>query len=123
MTIRAMATVDALFKVTRFKARTGIVYDEREAANAAVVVEAKTTKKPVKGPGLRGFFFGATKNEYDLAQLLREKFRFAFVVLSEKNEQGQHFFELLTLEQVEQMTRTKRVQFKVNLSLNADARI
>jgi hypothetical protein len=100
-----MATVDALFKVTRFKARTGIVYDEREAANAAVVAHGPSNC--ALDSGLRGFFFGATKNEYDLAQLLREKFRFAFVVLSEKNEQGQHFFELLTFEQVEQMTRTK----------------
>lgn len=79
------------------------------------LIELKATKKAIKNAGLNGFFFGATKREYDLAASLGERYLFAFVVLSSENEYGQPFFVLLTLDELERRTRTKRIQFQVNL--------
>jgi hypothetical protein len=80
-----------------------------------VLVEMKTTKKPIKDAGLAGFFFGATQREYDLAAKLGEKFRFAFVVLNPDNTYGKPFAVLLTLQELELRTRAKRIQYQVNL--------
>ena len=86
-----------------------------------VLVEMKTTKKPIKDAGLAGFFFGATQREYDLAAKLREKFRFAFVVLNSANAYGKPFAVLLTLSELEHRTRAKRIQYQVNLWNAKDA--
>lgn len=86
-----------------------------------VLVEMKTTKKPIKDAGLAGFFFGATQREYDLAAKLGDKFRFAFVVLNTANAYGKPFAVLLTLQELEQRTRTKRIQYQVNLWNSKDA--
>ena len=80
-----------------------------------VLVEMKTTKKPIKDASLAGFFFGATQREYDLAAKLGERFRFAFVVLNSANAYGKPFAVLLTLEELEHRTRSKRIQYQVNL--------
>ena len=80
-----------------------------------VLIEMKTTKKPIKDAGLAGFFFGATQREYDLAAKLGEKFRFAFVVLNTANAYGKPFAVLLTLQELEFRTRNKRIQYQVNL--------
>ncbi len=80
-----------------------------------VLVEMKTTKKPIKDAGLAGFFFGATQREYDLAAKLGDKFRFAFVVLNSANAYGKPFAALLTLQELENRTRAKRIQYQVNL--------
>ncbi len=80
-----------------------------------VLIEMKTTEKPIKDAGLAGFFFGATQREYDLAAKLGDKFRFAFVVLNSANVYGKAFAVLLTLTELEQRTRTKRIQYQVNL--------
>ena len=87
-----------------------------------VLVEMKTTKKPIKDAGLAGFFFGATQREYDLAAKLGEKFRFAFVVLNTANAYGKPFAVLLTLQELEHRTRAKRIQYQVNLWNAKDAR-
>jgi hypothetical protein len=86
-----------------------------------VLVEMKTTKKPIKDAGLAGFFFGATQREYDLAAKLGDKFRFAFVVLNTANAYGKPFAVLLTLSELEYRTRTKRIQYQVNLWNAKDA--
>ena len=75
----------------------------------------KTTKKPIKDAGLAGFFFGATQREYNLATTLGDKFRFAFVVLNSANAYGKPFAVLLTLSELEHRTRSKRIQYQVNL--------
>jgi hypothetical protein len=80
-----------------------------------ILVEMKTTKKPIKDASLAGFFFGATQREYDLAEKLGDRFRFAFVVLNSQNIYGKPFAVLLTLQELEQRTRTKRIQYQVNL--------
>ena len=87
-----------------------------------VLVEMKTTKKPIKDAGLAGFFFGATQREYDLAAKLGDKFRFAFVVLNSANAYGKPFAVLLTLQELEHRTRTKRIQYQVNLWNAKDAK-
>ena len=87
-----------------------------------VLVEMKTTKKPIKDAGLAGFFFGATQREYDLAGKLADKFRFAFVVLNSANAYGKPFAVLLTLSELEQRTRAKRVKYSVNLLNVKDAK-
>jgi hypothetical protein len=86
-----------------------------------VLVEMKTTKKPIKDAALAGFFFGATQREYDLAAKLGDKFRFAFVVLNSANSYGKPFAVLLTLPELEHRTRSKRVQYQVNLWNAKDA--
>ncbi len=87
-----------------------------------VLVEMKTTKKPIKDAGLAGFFFGATQREYDLAAKLGDKFRFAFVVLNSTNAYGKPFAVLLTLEELDYRTRTQRIQYQVNLWNTKDAK-
>jgi hypothetical protein len=87
-----------------------------------VLVEMKTTKKPIKDSGLAGFFFGATQREYDLAAKLGDKFRFAFVVLNSANAYGRPFAVLLTLAELEHRTRVKRIQYQVNLWNAKDAK-
>jgi len=80
-----------------------------------ILVEMKTTRKPIKDASLAGFFFGATQREYDLAAKLGDRFRFAFVVLNPANAYGKPFAVLLTLPELEHRTRSKRIQYQVNL--------
>jgi hypothetical protein len=87
-----------------------------------VLVEMKTTKKPIKDATLAGFFFGATQREYDLAAKLGDKFRFAFVVLNSANAYGKSFAVLLTLSELEHRTRAKRIQYQINLWNAKDAK-
>lgn len=82
--------------------------------NQVKLVEMKTTRAPIRNAALNGFFFGATDNEFYLAKALKDRYLFAFVVLSEDNDYGQPFFVLLTLEQLQARTRTSRVQYQVN---------
>ena len=86
-----------------------------------ILVEMKTTKKPIKDASLAGFFFGATQREYDLAAKLGDRFRFAFVVLNSANIYGKPFAVLLTLSELEHRTRAKRIQYQVNLWNAKDA--
>lgn len=78
------------------------------------VIEIKSTRKPIADASLSGFFFGATETEFLLADALGDRLRYAFVVLNRQNVFGRPFFVLLTKEQVDERTRTKRVQFQVN---------
>lgn len=87
-----------------------------------ILVEMKTTKKPIKDASLAGFFFGATQREYDLAAKLGDRFRFAFVVLNSANAYGKPFAVLLTLPELEHRTRSKRIQYQVNLWGAKDAK-
>ena len=82
------------------------------------LVEMKTTLDPIPDASLRGFFFGATKREYDMARALGDKYIFAFVVLSDENIYGRPFAVLLTLPEVEERTAKARVQYQVNFKSN-----
>ena len=93
-----------------------------EFLNDIVLVEMKTTKKPIKDSSLAGFFFGATQREYDLAAKLGDKFRFAFVVLNSNNIYNKPFAVLLSLQELEIRTHSKRIQYQVNLWSKKDAK-
>jgi hypothetical protein len=75
-----------------------------------IFVELKTTKKYLPN-NPHGFFFGATKNEFDLAEKLGEKYKFCFVSLHENSLS----YSLLTIPELEDMIKTKRIQYQINL--------
>ena len=75
-----------------------------------ILVELKTTKKYLpENP--KGFFFGATENEFNFGKILGSKFRFCFVSLNEKRSS----FALLTLEELDEKIKNKRIQYQINL--------
>lgn len=73
-------------------------------------IELKTTKKFL--PLLpKGFFFGATQNEFDFAEMLGDRFKFCFVSLHPESLS----FKMLSLIELENIIRTKRIQYQINL--------
>jgi hypothetical protein len=79
-------------------------------SGAITLVELKTTKK--KLPSLpKGFFFGATESEFQLAEKLGNNYKFCFVSLH-KESLG---YVLLTLDELNTIIKTKRVQYQINL--------
>ena len=75
-----------------------------------IFVELKTTKKYLpENP--KGFFFGATENEFNFGKILKEKFLFCFVTLNEKAPS----FVLLNIEELDRIIRNKRIQYQINL--------
>jgi len=77
---------------------------------AITFVELKTTKKKLpENP--KGFFFGATENEFALARQLGDRYKFCFVSLHSESKS----FVMLTLQELEKRIRTKRVQYQINL--------
>ncbi len=75
-----------------------------------ILVELKTTKKKLMN-NPRGFFFGATENEFDLARQLDNKFLFCFVSLHPESKG----YKLLTLEELTKIIKNKRIQYQINL--------
>jgi hypothetical protein len=84
------------------------------------LIEMKTTKKPIQDETLRGFFFGATEREYEMAQTLGSRYLFAFVVLNSLNSYKRPFAVLLTLDEVQRRTRARRVQYQVNFKTSIE---
>ncbi len=81
-----------------------------EEIDSITLVELKTTKKYL--PELpKGFFFGATENEFDLARELGDSYQFCFVCLHPES-MG---YRLVTLAELEPLIRTKRTQYQINL--------
>ena len=75
-----------------------------------ILVELKTTKKYLpENP--KGFFFGATENEFNFGKILGDRFRFCFVSLNEKGSS----FAFLTLEELEIRIKNRRIQYQINL--------
>lgn len=75
-----------------------------------VLIELKTTKKLLR-ENPRGFFFGATENEFKFGKLLADKFRFCFVCLNPLSLSH----AILTVSELEAMIRTRRIQYQINL--------
>ena len=75
-----------------------------------ILIELKTTKKYLPD-NPKGFFFGATENEFNFGKVLGSKFRFCFVCLNEKSLS----YSLQTIEELEQRIKNKRIQFQINL--------
>ena len=59
----------------------------------------------------KGFFFGATQNEFDFGERLGDKFRFCFVCLNPDSLSH----ALLSVPELEQIIRTRRIQYQINL--------
>ena len=59
----------------------------------------------------KGFFFGATQNEFDFGERLGDKFRFCFVCLNPASPSH----ALLSVPELEQIIRTRRIQYQINL--------
>ncbi|MCO5231617.1 MAG: hypothetical protein M9958_10740 [Chitinophagales bacterium] len=75
-----------------------------------ILIELKTTKKYLpENP--KGFFFGATENEFTFGNILGEKFRFCFVSLHEKGSS----FALHTIDELEARIKNQRIQYQINL--------
>jgi len=75
-----------------------------------ILVELKTTKKYLpENP--KGFFFGATENEFNFGKILGDRFRFCFVSINEKGSS----YSLLTLEELEARIKNRRIQYQINL--------
>lgn len=74
------------------------------------LIELKTTQKYLPH-NPKGFFFGATQNEFDLAKQLGEQFKFCFVSLHPDSLS----YSLLSSEELENMIKNKRIQYQVNL--------
>lgn len=81
-----------------------------ESAKDIMFIELKTTKKYLSDIP-RGFFFGATENEFNLAKQLKDQFQFCFVSLH-PDSLG---YSLLTLVELEKIIKTKRIQYQINL--------
>lgn len=88
------------------------VENVHEHIDAIRLIEVKATKADIADENLHGFFFGATDNEYRLAEKLGDRYKFGFVVLPPKNRAP--FFVLLTLAEVNERTSSKRIQYQVN---------
>ncbi|MGI8811746.1 MAG: hypothetical protein ACR2IH_04365 [Pyrinomonadaceae bacterium] len=74
------------------------------------LVELKTTRKFLpENP--KGFFFGATQNEFDFGERLGDKYRFCFVCLHPNSAS----YAMLSVPELEAIMRTKRIQYQINL--------
>ncbi|MCA9365984.1 hypothetical protein KC722_00205 [Candidatus Kaiserbacteria bacterium] len=88
--------------------------NEREItiANAKdiTLVELKTTQKYLpENP--KGFFFGATQNEFDMAKKLGKQYKFCFVSLHPESLG----YKLVSLEELQKLIKTQRTQYQINL--------
>ncbi len=73
-------------------------------------IELKTTKKYLpENP--KGFFFGATENEFKFGKILGDRFRFCFVCLNEKSPS----YAILTVDELEKRIKNRRIQYQINL--------
>lgn len=75
-----------------------------------ILIELKTTKKKLTN-NPDGFFFGATENEFRLAEKLGDKFKFCFVSLHPDSST----YVLLSLKDLKKKIRTQRIQYQINL--------
>lgn len=83
---------------------------ELESLENVTFVELKTTKK--KLPNLpKGFFFGATQSEFDVAELLGDKYLFCFVSLHPESMK----YTLISLNELNKIIKSKRVQYQINI--------
>jgi hypothetical protein len=87
-------------------------YDSIELSNFddIILVELKTTKKKLVNLP-KGFFFGATENEFNLAKLLGNKYKFCFVSIHKESLS----YSLLSLDELDKIIKTKRIQYQINL--------
>jgi|AntRauTorcE11897_2_1112592.scaffolds.fasta_scaffold108286_1 hypothetical protein len=75
-----------------------------------ILIELKTTQKYLpENP--KGFFFGATQNEFDVAEMFGEKYQFCFVSLHPDSLS----YSLVTSSELNSLIKNKRTQYQINL--------
>lgn len=77
---------------------------------AVTLIELKTTKKRLPNNPY-GFFFGATENEFKLAEEMGERFNFAFVCLHPETQSVKFY----SLNKLRPLIQKQRTQFQINL--------
>ncbi len=81
-----------------------------------ILIELKTTKKKLVNLPF-GFFFGATESEFELARQLGKNYEFCFVSLHVDTQK----YVLITLEELNKIIKTKRIQYQINLQTTANS--
>lgn len=79
-------------------------------AGDITLIELKTTQKFLPN-NPKGFFFGATQNEFDVAEQFGDRYKFCFVSLH-PDSLG---FALVTSQELNKKIVNKRTQFQINL--------
>ena len=74
------------------------------------LIEIKSTKKKLENNPY-GFFFGATENEFAIANKLGENYKFCFVCLHPDTKS----YVTLSSSEVDDITKNKRIQYQINL--------
>lgn len=75
-----------------------------------ILIEIKSTKKKLENNPY-GFFFGATENEFNLAEKLGKNYKFCFVCLHPETKS----YVLCTAAELDKLIKNKRIQFQINL--------
>lgn len=83
---------------------------ELKKSDEIILIELKTTKKKLLNLP-KGFFFGATESEFELANQLGNNYKFCFVSLHPESKN----YQLLTLKELNKIIKTKRIQYQINL--------
>ncbi|AZV42001.1 hypothetical protein BAOM_1391 [Peribacillus asahii] len=99
-------TFDLIF-VENIKMQNGEVIDN---PSEITLIELKTTQKELHN-NPSGFFFGATENEFELAKLLGNQYKFCFVCLHPNCPS----YKLLALSELNDIIKNKRIQYQINL--------
>ena len=79
------------------------------------LIEIKSTKKKLKNNPY-GFFFGATENEFSIAEQLGNNYKFCFTCLHPETKS----YALLSTEELDKIIKNKRIQFQINIQTNSD---
>lgn len=74
------------------------------------LIEIKSTKKKLENNPY-GFFFGATENEFSIADLLGDDYKFCFVCLHPDTKS----YVTLSTSELENIIKNKRIQYQINL--------
>ena len=85
-----------------------------EHIDRIALLEVKATRKAIRNAALNGFFFGTTDRQYQLARAAGDRYWYAFIVLNGDNDYGHPFYVLLSLDEVERRTQSKRLQYQVS---------
>ncbi|MYL71735.1 hypothetical protein GLW00_12785 [Halobacillus litoralis] len=104
---RYSKTFDLIFVDPVNKEDNEVIIDDETTFN---LIELKTTQKELHN-NPSGFFFGATENEFNLAEMLGDRYKFCFVCLHSNCPS----YQLLTLEELRRIIKTKRIQYQINL--------
>jgi len=79
------------------------------------LIEIKSTKKKLKNNPY-GFFFGATENEFSIADQLGNQYKFCFVCLHPETKS----YVILSNSELNEIISNKRIQYQINIKTKKD---